>query len=123
MPHTNRIFVVLVLVLSAISLLAATALRNNVTFLYQVMPAEARPGDAVTVVGYGLDASHLKEIHLTNGELDSRMEILEQGDLAVRLRVPMKIRAGQMRFAIVVASRPELLEQPVFLKILPALGE
>jgi hypothetical protein len=34
----------------------------------------------------------------------------------------MNIPAGQMRFGIVVVTRPELLEQPVLLKILPAVG-
>jgi hypothetical protein len=59
---------------------------------------------------------------LTNGDLDYRVEILEQNNVAVRLRVPLNIPAGQMRFGIVVTTRPELLEQPVFLKILPAAG-
>jgi hypothetical protein len=124
MPRINRIFLGLVLVLSAIPLvkLPGRVLDNNVTVLQQVMPTEARPGDVVVVTGYALDATHLKEIYLTNGEVDYRVEILEQNDLVVRLRIPAKIPSGQMRFAIVIASRPEMLEQPVFLRILPAVG-
>ena len=124
MPRINRIFLGLVLVLSAIPLtrLAGRTLGNDITFLQQAMPTEARPGDVVTVTGYALDATQLKEIYLTNGEVDYRVEILEQTDLVVRLRVPAKIPAGQMRFAIVIASRPEILEQPVFLRILPVVG-
>jgi hypothetical protein len=122
MPRVNRIFLVLVLALAAIPLaqLAGGALGENVTVLEKAMPAEARPGDVVNVTGYALDAAHLKEIYLTNGELDYRLEILEQSSQTVRLRVPANIPAGQMRFGIVVATRPELLEQPVLLKILPA---
>ena len=63
---------------------------NSITFLQQVMPTEARLGDVVTVTGVALDARHFKEIYLTNGEVDYRVEILEQSYLAVRLRAPAK---------------------------------
>jgi hypothetical protein len=125
MPRINRIFLVLVLTFAAIPLvqLAGGTLRSgDVTVLQAVMPTEARPGDVVTVTGFALDTDHLKEIYLTNGDMDYRVEILEQNNVAVRLRVPLNIPAGQMRFGIVVATRPELLEQPVLLKILPAVG-
>ncbi len=124
MAKINRIFLVLVLVLAAIPVvrLLGGDLSGSVTVMQQVTPAEARGGDVVTVTGYALDASHLKEVYLTDGQQDYRLEIVEQGNVAVRVRIPAKIPAGQLRFAIIVASRPDLLEQPVFLKILPALG-
>ena len=120
----KRIFLATVPFLAAISFLqlSAATLDIKVTCMDQVTPTQARPGDVVTVTGYALDAAHVKEIYLTTGEIDYRVEVLEQGDTAVRLRVPAKIPPGQMRFAIIIASRPELLEQPVFLKILPAVG-
>jgi hypothetical protein len=125
MTRIHRVFLILVVLLTAIPLAqfaGATLSSGNVTVLQGVTPTEARPGGVVTVTGVALDASHLKEIYLTNGDVDYSVEILEQNDVAMRLRVPAKIPAGQMRFAIVVVSRPELLEQPVLLKILPAVG-
>ncbi|HEY6340295.1 MAG TPA: hypothetical protein VIY49_02290 [Bryobacteraceae bacterium] len=125
MTSIHRIFLGSVLLLAAVPFVrfAGAALRiGDLTMLQGVIPTEARPGDVVTVTGFGLDNNHLKEIYLTNGELDYRVEILEQNNVAVRLRVPVNIPAGPMRFAIVIATRPELLEQPLFLKILPALG-
>ena len=125
MTRIHRILLALVVLLAAILLaqFAGAALRNSdVTVLQGVMPTVALPGDVVIVTGFALGPDRLKEIYLTNGEVDYRVEIVEQNDLAVRLRVPAKIPAGQMRFAIVVVSRPELLEQPVLLKILPTVG-
>ena len=125
MTRIHRILLALVVLLAAILLaqFAGAALRNSdVTVLQGVMPTVALPGDVVIVTGFALGPDRLKEIYLTNGEVDYRVEIVEQNDLAVRLRVPAKIPVGQMRFAIVVVSRPELLEQPVLLKILPAVG-
>ena len=124
MAKINRVFLGLVLILAAIPLMKLTGgdLGSFVTVMQQVMPGEARAGDIVTVTGYALDADHLKEVYLTNGQTDFRAEIVEQGNVAVRVRIPAKIPAGRMTFAIVVASRPDLLEQPVFIKILPSLG-
>jgi hypothetical protein len=123
MTRIHRIFLGSVLLLAAVPFVqfaGATLRTGDFTVLQAVTPTEARPGDVVTLTGLALDAGHLKEVYLTNGELDYRLEILEQNTVAVRLRVPANIPVGQMRFAIVIATRPELLEQPVFLKILPA---
>jgi hypothetical protein len=80
------IFLGVVLFLSTIplSILAGRALGNNIRFLQQVMPTEACPGNVVTATGYGLDATYLKDIYLTDGEVDYRIEILEQSKLAVQ---------------------------------------
>jgi hypothetical protein len=124
MTRIHRIFLGSVLLLAAVPFVqfaGATLRTGDFTVLQGVVPTEARPGDVVTVTGFALDADHLKEIYLTNGEMDYRVEILEQNKVAARLRVPAGVPAGQMRFAILVGTRPELLEQPVFLKILPTV--
>ena len=88
-----------------------------------MIPSEVRSGGVVTVTGYALDAKHVKELYLTNGENDFRVEILEQNDAAIRFQVPAKVPTGVLRLAIIVAGRDDILEQPVFLKILPLLSE
>jgi hypothetical protein len=125
MPRINRLFLSLVLVLSAIPVLKLFGgdLGGFVTAMHQVIPSEARSGDVVTVTGYALDDKHVKELYLTNGDNDFRVEMLEQNTTAIRFKVPAKVPAGAMRLAIVVAGRDDLLEQPVFLKILPSVGE
>ena len=124
MPRVNRIFLGLVLVLATIPVvnLLGGDLGGLVTVMQQAMPSEVRSGDIVTVTGYALDADHVKEVYLTDGEKDYRVEVIEQGNVALRFRVPAKIPAGQMRLAVIVAGRDDLLEQPVFLKILPSVG-
>ena len=124
MPRTNRIFLSLVLVLCAIPVvkLLGGDLGGLVTVMQQVTPAVVRSGDVVTVTGYALDDKHVKEVYLTDADNDYRVEIIEQGNVALRFRVPAKIPAGQMRLAVIVVGRDDLLEQPVFLKILPSVG-
>ena len=125
MPRVNRVFLSLVLVLSTLPFLKLFGgdIGRFVTTIQQVIPGEARTGDVVTATGYALDDKHLKELYLTNGENDFRVEMVEQNDVTVRFKVPGKVPAGMMRLAIVVVGRDDILEQPVFLKILPALGE
>ena len=124
MPRMNRIFLSLVLVLTTIPVLTLLGadLKGMVTVMQQVTPSEVRSGDVVLVTGFALDAKHVKEVYLTNGETDFMVEIVDQSESALRFKVPAKVPAGQMRLAIIVAGRDDLLEQPVFLKILPSVG-
>jgi len=125
MPRVNRVFLSVVLVLSTLPFLKLLGgdIGGFVTAMQQVIPGEARSGDIVTVTGYALDDRHVKELYLTNGDNDYRAEILEQNNVALRFKVPPKVPAGVVRLAIVVAGRDDILEQPVFLKILPPVGE
>lgn len=125
MPRVNRVFLTAVLVLSTLPLLKLSGgdIGGFVTAMQQVIPGQARSGDIVTVTGFALDEKHVKELYLTNGDNDFRAEILEQNNVALRFKVPPKVPAGVMRLAILVAGRDDILEQPVFLKILPPVGE
>jgi hypothetical protein len=125
MPRVNRVFLTAVLVSSTLPLLKLSGgdIGGFVTAMQQVIPGEARSGDIVTVTGYALDEKHVKELYLTNGDNDFRAEILEQNNVALRFKVPAKVPAGVMRLAILVAGRDDILEQPVFLKILPPVAE
>ena len=124
-PSAVRVFLSLVVVLSVVPFLRPlnADIGRFVTTVQQVIPGEARPGDMVTATGYALDAEHLKELYLTKGDNDFQVEIVEQNDRSVRFKVPAKIPTGVTRLAIVVAGRNDILEEPVFLKILPTLGE
>jgi hypothetical protein len=125
MLRVNRVFLSAVLVLSTLPFLKLLGgdIGGFVTAMQQVIPGEARSGDIVTVTGYALDDKHVKELYLTNGDNDFRAEILEQNNVALRFKVPPRVPAGVVRLAIVVAGRDDVLEQPVFLKILPPVGE
>ncbi|MBV9400237.1 MAG: hypothetical protein JO062_19820 [Bryobacterales bacterium] len=121
----NRIFLSMVLVLCTLPLLKlfGANIGGFVTVMQQVIPGEARSGDVVTVTGYALDDKHVMAVYLTNGQNDFGVEILEQNTVALRFKVPANIPSGVMRLAIVVNGRSDILEQPVFLKILPEAGE
>jgi hypothetical protein len=89
-----------------------------VAVMEQVIPDEAMPGEIVTVKGYGLDASSVRQVYLLWGKSEFKVEIVSQTKNAIRFRVPVDIPPGAMRLAAMLAGRPELVEQPVMLMVL-----
>lgn len=123
-PRINRVFLALVLVLTAIPAwkLFATLPTPRV-FIDQVMPAEARPGDIVMVTGYALDAEHIEDIYLISEDANLyRVEILSESGRDLRFRVPARIPAGPVHIAVKAPMRPELIDQMVYFKVLDPVG-
>ena len=89
-----------------------------VAVMEQVIPDEAMPGEVVTVKGYGLEASNVRQVYLMWGRSECKVEILTQTRTVIRFRVPVDMPAGAMRLAAMLAGRPELVEQPVMLVVL-----
>ncbi len=89
-----------------------------VAVMEQVMPEEAMPGETVTVKGYGLDATNVREVYLMWGMSEFKVQIVKQTNTMIRFKVPVDMPPGAMRLAIMVAGRAELVEQPVMLVVL-----
>jgi hypothetical protein len=89
-----------------------------VAVVEQVIPDEAMPGEVVTVRGYGLDVTNVRQVYLLWGKSEFKVQILKQSSTAIRFRVPVDMPPGPMRLAVMVAGRPELVEQPVMLTVL-----
>jgi len=123
-PRINRIFLALVLVLTAIPAwkLFATLPVQGV-FIDQVIPAEAHPGDIVIVTGYALDVKHIEDLYLIceDGSL-FRTEIISESGRDLRFRVPTKIWAGPVHIAIKPPRQPQLIDQMVYFRVLEPAG-
>ncbi len=120
MLRVHRIFLMLVLVLAAIPvvrLLAWRGVGEIVPVAERVAPAEAAPGDTVTVIGFQLDSQHVRELYLSGGEVRYPVDILTQSSLEISFRVPEHVPAGDLCIALKLADQAELVEQPAFLKV------
>ena len=125
MATIRRAFLTTVLLLAAIPMVRLLAFKDpgwNEAVMQQVLPVQVRPGGEAMIVGTGLDASHVYEIHLIDGKNDHRVEILQQCDTAIRFRIPAKLDRGYVQIAARVARYPMLLDQPLFLSILDPVG-
>jgi hypothetical protein len=91
------------------------------TVMEKVTPAEARAGEVVTVEGESLDAAHLKTVFLTDRKDQVEVEIVVQTAKYLRFKVPA-VAPGKWRIAIELVRDNLLLEEPVFLLVLPDKG-
>jgi hypothetical protein len=120
MLRIHRIFLMLVLLLTAIPVVRVLAWKNVgeiVPLIERVAPAAAVAGDTVTVTGFQLDSKHVRELYLSGSEARYQADILTQSDLEISFRVPANVPLGEMCIAMKLVGQTELVEQPVFLKI------
>ena len=126
MLRVHRIFLMLVLVLAAIPVVRLCAWKGVGEIgpmIQRVTPSETVAGGTVTVTGFQLDSKHVREVYLTGREAGSEIgssyqaDILRQTDFEITFRVPAAVPSGDMCIALKIAGRTELVEQPVFLKI------
>ncbi|HEY1758614.1 MAG TPA: hypothetical protein VGG72_24800 [Bryobacteraceae bacterium] len=125
MLRVHRIFLMLVFVLAAIpvvSLFAWKGVGEIAPMIGQVAPAQTVAGRTATATGFQLDARHVAELYLSDGDGYYKVEILTQSDSEIRFRVPQNVPAGDKCVAMKLVGRVELVEQPVFLKILEPAG-
>ena len=125
MKHIHRTLMAAGFFLMAIAPAKLTAKRlpviipdTPVAVMEQVIPDEAMPGEVVTVKGYGLDATNVRQVCLMWGMSEFKVQILKQTSTIIRFKVPVDMPAGPMRLAVMLAGRPELVEQPVMLVVL-----
>ena len=78
-----------------------------------VTPDTAKAGDVVSVEGTNLGKANVAEVYLTDGSKDWKCEIVEQGDSAIKFKVPAKADKGRLALMILTAGKgPKLLELP-----------
>jgi len=86
----------------------------------EVAPFEARIGQTVTAKGENLGADRVKELYLTNGDVDIRVEVVEQNNAEIRFKMPDSTQPGKYRVAI-VNEEGVLLDQPVFVRVVDGI--
>jgi hypothetical protein len=124
MLRIHRIFLMLVLLLTAIPVVRVLAWKNVgeiVPLIERVAPAAAVAGDTVTITGFQLvphaGSGHVRELYLSGSDARYQADILTQSDLEISFRVPANVPLGEMCIAMKLVGQTELVEQPVFLKI------
>jgi hypothetical protein len=92
--------------------------KSTAPYMKAVDPATAKGGDVVKVVGDALDKNRVAEVYLTKGSTDLKVEIVEQQEEFIRIKVPEGTTAGRYQLMFLMAGPdPKLLEQPVFLEV------
>ena len=94
--------------------LTVWALAQESPRMKSVDPGNGKVGDELTVSGENLDAKFVKEVYLTDGKNDIKVEVTQQTADTIKIKVPAKAKAGRYALMVLTAEKtPKLIEQPV----------
>jgi hypothetical protein len=85
--------------------------------LATVTPDTGKPAAEYSTAGENLAKAAVKDLFLTTGKEDIKVEIVAQTDDSIRFRVPGNTKPGRYTLMILTADGKQLLEQPVKLTI------
>ncbi len=100
--------------LICIAALTPWALAQDSPRMKTVEPGNGKIGDELTVNGENLQTKFVKEVYLTNGKDDFKVEVTQQTADTIKLKIPVKIKPGRYSLMVLTAEKtPKLIEQPV----------
>lgn len=99
-------------VFEAVSLAQAKSPR-----LTAVTPDTGKPAASFSTAGENLTKAVVKDLYLTNGKDDIKMEIVAQTNEAIQFKVPANTKPGRYGLMILTADGKQFMEQPVKLTI------
>ena len=106
-------FVVWVMVTALCVVYAQQAMPRMST----VEPGNGKAGDVITIAGENLQKECVAKVYLTDGKVDTEVQIMEQSATAIKFKIPAKA-AGRLALMVLTAGKdPKLMEQPVKVQI------
>lgn len=94
--------------------LAPWALAQESPRMKSVEPTNGKAGDELTVSGENLDSKFVKELYLTDGKNDIKVEVTQQTAEAIKFKIPVKAKPGRYALMVLTAEKvPKYIEQPV----------
>lgn len=88
--------------------------QEGVPRMYSAEPASGQRGDVITVTGDYLDAGCVARVFLTDGTIDTQVEVTAETKTTIKFRIPSQIGAGRLAVMILTTGpNPKYIEQPV----------
>ena len=109
----RQIFAGLFLFALSVALLA----QEKSPRLTTVTPDTGKPADDYLAAGENLAKDAVKELYLTDGKDDIKVQIVTQNEESIQFKVPGKTKPGRYSLMILTADGKRLIEQPVKLTL------
>ena len=102
----------------AISFLVAAGIvaiaKQAMPRMASVEPQNGKSGDVLVVTGENLQKDTVTKLYLTDGTIDTPVEITEQTATAIKFKIPAKAKPGRLALMVLTGGKePKLIEQPV----------
>ncbi len=95
----------------------AVVAQTKTARLATVTPETGKAAAEYITAGENLSKAGVRELFLTNGKDDIKVEIVTQKDEAIQFKVPGNTKPGRYSLMILTADGKQLVEQPVKLTI------
>ena len=109
----KNLFVAAVLFVISVASIAQTKSPRVAT----VTPDTGKPAAEYAAAGENLAKDTVKDIYLTNGKDDLKMEIVKQTNEAIQFKAPGSTKPGRYSLMLLTADGKQFIEQPVKLTI------
>jgi hypothetical protein len=113
----KRLLFGFLLVLALVSTAGLYAADGPMPRLSIVTPDSGKAGDEFTATGENVGKQLVKELYLTDGKDDTKVQIVTQKDDSIVFKVPAGAKAGRYSLMILSGDGKQFLEQPVKLTI------
>jgi hypothetical protein len=98
------------LVLASFASYAQTAMPR----MASVEPMNGKVGDVLVVTGENLTKDSVAKVFLTDGTIDTLVDVTEQNATTIKFKIPEKAKPGRLALMVLTAGKePKLIEQPV----------
>lgn len=109
-----RIYPILLALLLALAFPGLLESQSTMPQMQSVEPASAKTGDVVTATGINLDKESVAALYLTDGKVDTKVEITEQTATAIKFKIPSAAKVGRLALMVLTKGKePKLIEEPV----------
>jgi len=85
--------------------------------LTTVTPDTGKPNEEYLAAGENLAKDAVKDLYLTNGKDDIKVQILTQKEESIQFKVPGNTKPGRYGLMVLTADGKRFIEQPVKLSI------
>lgn len=88
--------------------------QSTMPQMQSVEPVSVQTGDMVTATGIHLDKDSVAALYLTDGKVDTKVEITEQTATTIKFKIPSAAKAGRLALMVLTKGKePKLIEEPV----------
>jgi len=100
-----------------VALSTALGAQEKSPRLTTVTPDTGKPGEEYLAAGENLSKDVVKEMYLTNGKDDIKVQTVTQKDESIQFKVPGDTKPGRYALMVLTADGKRFIEQPVRLTI------
>ena len=105
----RKIFAGLFLIALSVALIA----QDKSPRLTTVTPDSGKPGDEYVAAGENLAKDAVKELYLTDGKDDIKVQMVTQKEESIQFKVPGNTKPGRYGLMVLTADGKRFIEQPV----------